>query len=141
MQNIIVDTNILVAALSSPSGGSREVIRRVLTGRAAPMLSIALFSEYEDVLGRPQILQMIPLSSSEIADLFDAFLSTSKLVETYFNWRPNLRDEGDNHVMELAVAAGDATIVTHNLRDFAGGQLRFPHIRAMTPAQWLSIGD
>jgi uncharacterized protein len=60
-----------------------------------------------------------------------------RLVEVYYRWRPNLSDEGDNHVLELAVAAGDAPIVTFNRRDFRGGELRFPSIVLQTPAAWL----
>jgi hypothetical protein len=37
-------------------------------------------------------------------------------------------DEGDHYVLELAVAAGDAPIVTFNRRDFRSGELRFPGI-------------
>ena len=46
-------------------------------------------------------------------------------------------DEGDNHVLELAVAAGDAPIVTFNRRDFRSGELRFPGIIVQTPGAWL----
>jgi len=53
------------------------------------------------------------------------------------SWRPNLPDEGDNHVLELAVAAGDAPIVTFNRRDFRIGELRFPGIIVQTPGAWL----
>jgi hypothetical protein len=60
------------------------------------------------------------------------------LVEVYYRWRPNLRDEGDNHVLELAVAAGDAPIVTFNRRDFRVGELRFPSIVVQTPTAWLN---
>ncbi len=59
------------------------------------------------------------------------------MIELHYTWRPNLRDEGDNHVFELAVAAQDATLLTWNLRDFASAELRFPQIRIQTPAQWV----
>jgi uncharacterized protein len=55
----------------------------------------------------------------------------------YYRWRPNLPDEGDNHVLELAVAAGDAPIVTFNRRDFRSGELRFPGLIVQTPGAWL----
>jgi uncharacterized protein len=59
------------------------------------------------------------------------------MIELYYTWRPNLRDEGDNHVFELAVAVQDATLLTWNLRDFASAELRFPQISIQTPAQWV----
>jgi predicted nucleic acid-binding protein len=44
-----------------------------------------------------------------------------------------LRDEGDNHVFELAVASGDVAIVTNNVADFRSADLRFPDLRVLTP--------
>ena len=46
-------------------------------------------------------------------------------------------DEADNHVLELAIAAGAKVIVTHNLADFVRSELRFPELRILTPAQLL----
>jgi predicted nucleic acid-binding protein len=50
--------------------------------------------------------------------------------------RPNLRDEADNHVVELAVAGAADAIVTANVRGFRlAAQLRFPQRVVLTPAQ------
>jgi predicted nucleic acid-binding protein len=54
-------------------------------------------------------------------------------VPVYYLWRTNLRDEADNHVVELAVAGRASIIVTHNVADFAGSDLRFPEIRIVRP--------
>jgi hypothetical protein len=59
------------------------------------------------------------------------------LVEVYYRWRPNLPDESDNHVLELAVAAGSATILTFNRKDFSRGELQFPGVAIQPPANWL----
>jgi predicted nucleic acid-binding protein len=67
--------------------------------------------------------------------LFNAFLSVCEWVQIYYTWRPNLPDESDNHIMELAVAAGASAIVTNNIRDFQRPELRFPGIRVITPMQ------
>jgi hypothetical protein len=48
-----------------------------------------------------------------------------------------LPEESDNHVLELAVAAGSATILTFNRRDFSRGELRFPDVALQSPANWL----
>ena len=55
----------------------------------------------------------------------------------YYGWRPNLPDEGDNHLIELALADGAQAIITHNLRDLRGGELRLGTLRVLTPAQCL----
>jgi putative PIN family toxin of toxin-antitoxin system len=135
--SVILDTNVLVAALSSAEGTSRAVLRGALLGRWRPLISLPLFAEYEDVFSRDETLSRSKLSAAACDELLDALLSVSELVEIYYAWRPNLRDEGDNHVFELAVAAGDAALLTWNLRDFARTELRFPHLRIMTSADWM----
>jgi len=113
----------------------------VLNSGAEALISLPLFAEYEAVLGRPETQRRCPLTVMEQTQLLDAFLSRTRLVEVYYRWRPNLPDEGDNHVLELAVAAGDAPTVTFNRRDFRSGELRFPGIIVQTPGAWLkSLG-
>jgi hypothetical protein len=65
--------------------------------------------------------------------LFEAFLSICNWVHVYYLWRPNLRDEGDNHIVELAVAGDEAAIVTNNVGDFRSADLRFSGIRVLAP--------
>lgn len=134
---IILDTNVLVAALTSQDGASRRVLRGVLNGRWVPLLSLPLFMEYEDVTTRADVMARSPVPAADREVLLDALLARCELIEVYYAWRPNLRDEGDNHVFELAVAAQNAALLTWNLRDFASAELRFPQIRVITPAQWI----
>jgi predicted nucleic acid-binding protein len=58
-------------------------------------------------------------------------------VRIYFLWRPNLPDEADNHIVELAIAGGAEVIVTNNTSDLRGGELSFPQLQVLTPAQFL----
>jgi uncharacterized protein len=138
-ERLIVDTNVLVSAFTSGDGASRLVLRRLLRGEAVALVSVSLYLEYVDVLSRDDVMSRCPLSKTERDDLFDAFLSATQFVSVFYQWRPNLRDEGDNHVFELAVAAGDAPLVTYNIKDFESAQLKFPSLRIMTPAQWLNL--
>ncbi len=135
---LILDSNVLVSAFTSAEGASRQVLRQILQGKAQALISMPLFAEYESVLARPATQRRCPLSAAEQTELFDAFLACTRLVEVYYRWRPNLRDEGDNHVLELAIAAGEAPIVTFNRRDFRGGELRFPAVVVQTPGAWLA---
>ena len=67
--------------------------------------------------------------------LFQAFLSVSQWVNIYFLWRPNLSDEADNHLIELALAGNALSIVTNNVKDFQKTELLFPHLSILKPEQ------
>lgn len=132
-----MDTNVFVAALLSMTGSNRAVLRACLSGKAMPLMGAALFSEYEDLLGRGSLLQACPVSLTERRMLLEALLSVSTWVKIYYLWRPNLPDEADNHLIELALAGHADAIVTNNVRDLRGGELNFPDLRILTPTQFL----
>jgi len=129
----VIDTNVLAGALLRREGQNRDVLRACFQEHLKPLVGQALFLEYEDVLGREQLFRKSPLAASERRQLFEAFLSVCEWVQVYYLWRPNLRDEGDNHILELAVAGGASIIVTNNVADFRGSELRFADIRILSP--------
>ena len=137
MDSLVIDTNVFVSALRSADGASRAVIRRCLQGQYQPCMSLALFSEYLDVMGRERLFKDSPLNSDERQELFYAFIAMCRLVEIYYLWRPNLRDEADNHLLEIAFASGAQTIVTYNRADFLGAELHFPGLHIVVPADLL----
>ncbi len=130
---IVVDTNVFISAILGPRGPSRSVVRACLEGRLQPLMGASLMAEYESVLARARLFERSALEPDEREALLNAFLSTCRWIRIYYIWRPNLRDEADNHVIELAVAGGAESIVTQNLGDFANAQLRFPGIRIVHP--------
>lgn len=134
---IVVDTNIFIEAILSPSGENREVIKACLLKKVVPLMGAALFHEYEDLLSRAELMAKSPLNQREREVLLTAFLSVSEWVKVYFLWRPNLPDEDDNHLIELALAGSAETIVTNNTKDLIHGQLRFPEMKIQTPSQFL----
>ena len=138
MPVIVVDTNVFVGALLSGTGANREIVRRCLTGVYQPLMGAGLFAEMEDTLQRTELMKKSPVSPNEREALFAAFLSVCRWTNIYYLWRPNLRGEGDNHVLELAIAGGADAVITNNVRDFAGGELKFPGIHIMTPVQFLT---
>ena len=133
---IVIDTSVLVSALITKESDARNVLRLALEKKIFPQLSQALFLEYEDVTKRTKIKKLCPLSSGEQEQLVDALLSVSTWNEIYYMWRPNLRDEGDNFLVELAVASGASYIVTYNIKDFNTSELRFSH-KITTPEQFM----
>jgi predicted nucleic acid-binding protein len=95
----------------------------------------ALLAEYESVLSRPDIFVRSPIPAEERNTLWAAFASSCHWVRVYYLWRPNLPDEADNHIIELAVAGGAEAVVTYNKRDFQRAELHFPWLRVVTPSQ------
>ncbi len=134
---VVVDTSVFVSALLGPGGASRAVLRAALEGHLEPVMGASLFAEYEALMSRHQLFEGSVLSSDERDEVLDAFLSVCRWTRIYFLWRPNLRDEADNHVLELAVAGGAEAIITKNTRDFVRGDLAFPGIRILTPVEIL----
>ena len=132
-----MDTNVFVAALLQPQGQNRNVLRACLTGSARPLMGAALFHEYEDLMHRSDLMKRSPISDSDRKTLFEAFLSVTEWIKVYYLWRPNLPDEADNHLVELAVAGGASIIVTNNLRDIRHGELSFPDLKILNPSQFL----
>ncbi|MFY8084999.1 MAG: putative toxin-antitoxin system toxin component, PIN family [Rubrivivax sp.] len=137
MVNLVIDTNVLVSALRSDGGAARHVLRKALTGSYQPVFGNALWMEYEDLLGRD--VWTLSTTDTERRQVLAALASRGIWVTVHYGWRPNLRDEGDNHLIELAVAAQAQAIVTHNIRDLARGELVWKVLRVLTPAQCLEI--
>jgi putative PIN family toxin of toxin-antitoxin system len=130
---IVVDTSVFISALIGPTGPAREVIRRSLRGDYRPLMGNALFTEYESVIGREEIKARCPLTEEETRELFAAFITACRWVSVYYLWRPNLKDEADNHLIELAIAGNARIIVTHNTRDFQNTELLFPDLSIVKP--------
>jgi len=74
---IVVDTSVVVSALIGKAGPGRRVIRLCLQGRATPLISNALFQEYEDVTGRAKIVDLSPLTADEIRKLLNKIYNAS----------------------------------------------------------------
>ena len=130
---VVLDTNVLVAALRSNRGASFRLLSEVDSGLFEVCLSVPLVLEYEAVLFRQA--RAIGLSRTDIGDVLDYICSVARRQPIFFLWRPQLRDPSDDMVLELAVAAGCRFIVTFNTRDF--GSARSFSLRVLTPREFL----
>ena len=136
---VVVDTNVLVAGLIGGKGPNREVLRRCLQGELQPFVGNALYLEYQDLLNRDNIQVLCKQTSVSLMEFLDGFAQVCTPVDARYLWRPNLRDEADNHVVELAIAAGVAYIITNNVTDFASAELKRLGYEVVTPEQILRL--
>ncbi|RKZ41733.1 MAG: putative toxin-antitoxin system toxin component, PIN family [Gammaproteobacteria bacterium] len=135
---VVIDTNIFISALLSAEGASRLIIRACLEACYQPLMGTTLLAEYEDVMQREALFKNCPIDVIKKNELLDAFLSVCEWTDIYYLWRPNLRDEADNHIIELAVAGNAKYVVTYNIRDFKNAQLLFPNLFIVKPEQLLT---
>ena len=124
---VVIDTSVWISALITKDSSARELLRLAFYKKIFPQMSEALFHEFEMVMKREKIQELTPLGITEQTALFNAFLSTCRWNEIYYMWRPNLSDEDDNFIIELAVASGAEAIITYNLKDFTNAELSFSH--------------
>lgn len=138
MKKVVIDTNVFVSAiLGKDDSYSRVVLETIFDGELIPLMGEALFNEYWDVLTRETLFKNSPLNREEREELLASFLSCCQWTKIYFSWRPNLKDEKDNHIIELAVAGGAKQIITQNIRDFISGELKFPELEIITPEMFV----
>jgi putative PIN family toxin of toxin-antitoxin system len=136
--NIVLDTNVIISAQRSSKGASAKLMSLIDTGCFEIHLSVSLALEYEDVLHRQR--NALGLSREDVSDLIDALCALSHHHKIHFLLRPQLRDAGDELVLELAVAAKCSHIVTYNQKDFAGVE-KFG-LKVVTPKEFLQeIGE
>ena len=133
--DIVLDTNVIIAALRSKKGASNKLLSLVGTQKFEIHHSVALILEYEDVIQRQRT--ELGLSQDDVSDFINALCSMAHHHKIYFLWRPTLSNVGDELVLELAVTARCEYIVTHNISDFKN--LDQFGIQAITPREFLQV--
>ncbi len=113
-----MDANVIVAALRSPRGASAELMRRLDQGIVTLLLSVPLALEYESICHLPEHRLASGLSKRSIDGFLNTLIGFAEPVDVHFLWRPQLRDPGDEMVLETAVNGRAAAIITFNERDF-----------------------
>ena len=130
---VVIDTNVLVASLKSRRGASYKLVSVLPSNEFSIAISVPLVLEYEDALKR---LKSSAFTEQDIENFVDFLCKIGHHQEIFFLWRPFLPDPFDDHLLEVAVAAGCDAIVTYNKRDFKGIE-RFG-LRVLDPREFLS---
>ena len=136
IRRIVLDTSVVVAGLRSRLGASNVVLSLVAQNQVVALATPSLFLEYEDVLKRPEHRLVHGLGVEEIDEFLAELAALLEPVESHFQWRPQLRDPGDEMILEAAINGGAEAIVTFNLSDFLSAGRRFG-IRIVRPGDLL----
>jgi predicted nucleic acid-binding protein len=99
----------------------------------------SLFTEYESLTNRDEIIKKSTLTITEIEILLACFMSVCRWTSIYYLWRSNLKDEADNQLIELALAGNAQLVVTNNIKDFRGAELLFPQLQIIQPEHFLEV--
>ena len=130
---LVFDTSVVVAAMRSPPGASAALLKQARKNKVTSLANVALALEYEAACRRGEHAVAAGLTADEVEIFVDAVLAMIEAVESYFMWRPMLRDPADEMVLEAAAHGCANAIVTFNQRDFSVVPLQFG-IEVVTPA-------
>jgi putative PIN family toxin of toxin-antitoxin system len=134
---LVLDTNVLYAGIRSSHGASHVILGLVEEEKIEPIITPALFLEYEERLRGDPELQALGFSDQELADFLDEFAAKSSRVRVDIRWRPVSPDPDDDMVIECAVNGRAEMIVSFNIRDLAPAQDLFG-ITVLTPRAFLT---
>ena len=136
MHRYVLDTDVIVAAMRSPTGASAALLGEVLDKRLKMLASVPLFFEYEAKCTSRVHWIAAGLNQEQALAFVNGLTALIEPVKTHFLWRPFLRDPNDEMVLEVAVNGQADAIVTFNLRDYAKVSDMF-NIAVINPAKAL----
>ena len=137
---LVIDTNVIVAALRSAKGASAALMLHVAEKRVKPLLTVALVLEIESVLCRPEHLAASGLTPALVQGFVDVLCALAEPVQIHFAWRPQLHDAADEMVLEAAVNGQADALVTFNLKDFLPAAQSFG-LEVIAPITALRVFD
>jgi predicted nucleic acid-binding protein len=117
-------------------GASNRILTAIAGQQVRPLVTTAVFLEYEAVLLRAEHRLATNMVEAEVEGFLRALAAGAEPVEISFRWRPQLRDPADELMLEAAVNGRAEAIVTHNVTDFEPASAKFG-LRILTPAQLL----
>ena len=117
MIRTVLDTNVLVSAVISPTGPSAQLLELVVADQIRPYVTNAVIEEYDRVFDYERLKH---LDHRRVAVVSRLLKNTAITVKSPGRLRLS-EDEADNRSYECALAAKAHYIVTGNTKDFPLG--------------------
>jgi putative PIN family toxin of toxin-antitoxin system len=134
MLRLVLDTDVIVAAMHSPKGASSALLKAALHKKVILAASVTLIIEYQSVCCRAEHQPAAGFKTEEAEEFVRVAISLMEPIAIYFRWRPQLNDPNDEMVLEAAVNGRADVLVTFNKRHFGIMSNRFG-IETLTPAE------
>ena len=134
MLRFVLDTDVVIAAMRSPSGASSAILKAALDSQVQILVGVALVLEYEAKCTESKHYTAAGISHRSALNFVDTIATLAEPIDMHFFWRPQLRDPADEMVLETAVNGRANSIVTFNLRHYGDAPRRFG-IEVLQPSQ------
>jgi len=88
-------------------------------------------------LTRQKSLEDFGLQLSDVEKFLRFVAFVGKTFNIFFLFRPNLKDENDNMLVELSITSQSDYLITSNIRDFKDAELKFDKLNIITPSNFI----
>ena len=112
---LVIDTNVLVAALLTPGRTPDRALAAVFARGDAVLCDARIEAEYRDVLGRPKFRAIDP---GRAEALLTALLAGAERLGDVAPWAGPMTDADDRAFVEVALAGAADAVVTGNARHY-----------------------
>jgi putative PIN family toxin of toxin-antitoxin system len=114
MIRVVLDTNVLVATVISPTGPNAKVLDLIVADQIRPYVTAAVAEEYDQVFGYEHLKH---LDKRRVFNVRRLMKAAGIRVKSGGRLKISEHDE-DNHIYECALAAKADYIVTENTKHF-----------------------
>ncbi len=113
MIRVVLDTNVLVSAVISPTGPNAQVFNLIVAGKIRPYITAAVLEEYDQVFNYERLQHLDKKRVAAVRRL----LKAASTVKSRGRLKLSEHEE-DNRIYECAAAAKAHFIITENTRHF-----------------------
>ena len=128
---VVIDTNVLVSGLLSPSGAPGEIVRMFVSGNIEIVYDARIVDEYEEVLKRPKF----GIEHAYVDDII-YFVEQFGYPSAGVPLRHRLPDRDDEMFLEAALASWADFLITGNMAHYPPALRQ--GVSVVTPGEFVS---